>query len=232
MDLTEQKINDNSITGWIARIISFVFHPLFLITYFLLILITINPYIFAIANKQDFGIIIIYIIIISIFFPVIPLFMMYRLGLTKSILLKERKERTIPVALTGIFYLWLYINMLNNSAIPSIFNSFMLGSTITLFACFFVNLFSKISLHTAGISGFVTALFIAQQMVGYEYFSINTMLGNYHMHSILIMVFGLILAGLVGTSRLLLKAHSPQDILGGYMVGFLAQIIAMRIIFY
>lgn len=234
MEQTKDIDNEeNKISIWIARVISFIFHPLFLITYFLLLLIAINPFIFSTTNSKSLGIIVIYIVILSVMFPAIPLFMMYRLGFSESMLLKKRKERTIPLALTGIFYLWLYVNMLNNNAIPAVFNSFLLGTTITLFTCFFLNLFTKVSLHTAGIAGFFTALVVAQQTVGYEFFTVNNIFGgSLHINTLFLLIIALIMAGLVGTSRLILKAHSIQDVYGGYMVGFLSQLIAMRILLF
>lgn len=217
----------------ISQLVSVVFHPIFLITYFFIFLYSINPYIFSVQNDRDLGVITIYIVIISIVFPAIPLIMMYFLGLAESIQLKEQSERTIPIALTGIFYLWLYINMLNNGAIPMMYSSFLLGSTITLFGCFFINLFTKISLHAAGIGGFVTAMFIAVYFFSYEYTHISPLgLINLQVKTNLFSVFGLVIAGLVGTARLILGAHKSEDLYGGYLLGIASQIIAMRILLF
>lgn len=42
-----------------------------------------------------------------------------------------------------------------------------------------------------------------------------------------LVILTLILAGAVGSSRLILHAHIPKDIYGGYAVGFLPQFIAL-----
>lgn len=222
-----------SLLTWLAQGFSVLFHPGFLITYFLFILLAINPYLFGISSAKDKGLIIIYVVIISVVFPLIPVVMMYALGLSKSIQLKKQSERTIPIALTGIFYLWLYINMLNNQAIPQAFNFFILGSVITLFTCFFINLFNKISLHTAGIGGLLAGVFIAIQHFGYDTFMLS--LGesiNFEINTNLLLLIVIIIAGIIGTSRLILDAHKPQDIYGGYLVGIASQIIAMRVLLY
>lgn len=39
----------------------------------------------------------------------------------------------------------------------------------------------------------------------------------------------LIIAGLVGTSRLITKSHKNEEIYGGYFVGILSQLIAIQI---
>lgn len=217
----------------LSHLVSIVFHPIFLISYFFVFLYTINPYIFAVQTDKDLGIVIIYVVIISIIFPAIPLVMMYFLGLSESIQLKERSERTIPLALTGIFYLWLYINMLNNSAIPMMYSSFLLGSTITLFGCFFINLFTKISLHAAGIGGFMTAVFIAVNYFSYEYSHISLLVTiNLQIKSILFSILAIAIAGMVGTARLILGAHKSEDLYGGYLLGIISQIIAMRVLLF
>lgn len=223
----------NTTLSLLAHGFSVLFHPGLLITYFLLILLTINPYLFGMSSAKDKGLIIIYVVIISVIFPVIPVVMMYALGLSKSIQLKKQSERTIPIALTGIFYLWLYINMLNNQAIPQAFNFFILGSVITLFSCFFINLFNKISLHTAGIGGFLAGIFIVKQHYTYETFILS--LGesmNFEINTNVLLLLVIIIAGIIGTSRLILDAHKPQDIYGGYLVGIASQIIAMRVLLY
>lgn len=224
---------NKNILYYLAQGVSVIFHPLFLILYFLFILLIVNPYLLPIQDPTDLGVIIIYVTIISIVFPLIPIIMMYMLGFTTSIELKKRQERTIPLVITGIFYLWLYINLLNNNSIPDAFVFFLLGSTITLFSCFFINLFSKISLHTAGIAGLLTAITIMRYHFAYSYFGLN--LGNgmtYQVNTNLLIVVFLIIAGIVGTSRLYLKAHNNTDIYGGYLVGIVSQVIAMRILLY
>jgi membrane-associated phospholipid phosphatase len=40
----------------------------------------------------------------------------------------------------------------------------------------------------------------------------------------------LLLAGVIGTARLYLKAHSLPEVLNGYLIGFAAQMLAMRFI--
>jgi len=221
-----------AIVKQLANFFSVVFHPGLLICYYLLLLFIVNPYLFGVSNLHDKGLIIIYVAIISVLFPVIPVVMMYALGLSKSIQLKEKSERTIPLALTGIFYLWLYINMSHNQAIPVAFNIFVLGSVITLFSCFFINLFTKISLHTAGMGGLITGVCIMKYHFSYESFPVRIFDAIYSIDTYMAIVVSLVIAGIIGTSRLILSAHNYQDIYGGYMVGIIAQLIAMRILLY
>ena len=217
----------------VANGFSVIFHPIFLITYFLLLMLIVNPFLFGSTNVKGKGLIIIYVVVISVVFPVIPVLMMYFLDMSKSIKMENKSERTIPLILTGIFHLWLYMNMANNQAIPEAFSVFILGSVITLFTCFFINLFTKISLHTAGISGLFTGFCWFRFHYSYNTFSLRiTDTIGFDINTNLILIVLLIIAGIIGTSRLILRVHTPSDIYGGYLVGFAAQIIAMRILIY
>jgi membrane-associated phospholipid phosphatase len=46
----------------------------------------------------------------------------------------------------------------------------------------------------------------------------------------LVFLIALLLAGLTGTSRLYLKAHTPAQVYAGYFIGILTQFIALRFI--
>jgi membrane-associated phospholipid phosphatase len=46
----------------------------------------------------------------------------------------------------------------------------------------------------------------------------------------LIFLFFVLLAGLVGSSRLYLKAHQPMQVYGGFIIGIIAQFIALRFV--
>ena len=55
------------------------------------------------------------------------------------------------------------------------------------------------------------------------------LLGSYRLSSIFVLLFAVILAGAIGSARLYLQAHRPEEVYGGYLVGVFAQIIAFRI---
>lgn len=205
-------------------------HPGFIISYYFLILLMVNPYLFGFNSMKETGLILIYVIIISVVFPLIPIVMMYALGFTSSITLKERKERIVPLALTGMFYLWLYVNMIHNPKIPVAFNIFILGSVISVFLCFFLNLFDKISLHMAGIGGLFVGLILMHYKFSYDTFDVDIFNTSYYFPTNLIIFVVLLLLGLVGTSRLYLKAHESKEIYAGLAVGILSQIIALRVL--
>ncbi|MBC7885685.1 MAG: hypothetical protein H7X99_09435 [Saprospiraceae bacterium] len=217
----------------IAHIISFLLHPLFMISYILMFLIIANPYIFGFSGPKVQGLIIISVVTISLMFPVIAIFLMKALGLIKSLEMKDKQERIGPLIVTGMFYMWLYINVRKNDLIPDALSFFILGCTIAVFIALILNSFTKISLHTIGAGGFVAGMML---MVNYWTYGVVNFSIPYSGITLgisdrLVMMIVLVLAGLIGSSRLYLKAHREDEVYGGYLVGILAQMVAFRMFF-
>ena len=217
----------------LARIVSIIFHPLLIVTYMLTLILLINPYLFGVRDitEKRATIFLLGIVLSTFFLPLFATLMLKLLGMTKSLELEEREERYIPYIITGAFYLWIVVNFFNNSDIPREFTVFILGATIALFLSFFINLFSKISAHAVGMGGLLAMVVITLLLFSYGSFSIP-LLGiatlSMSMNSLLLLV--ILLTGLVGTCRLILEAHDPFDVYGGYIVGFSSQFIALRIL--
>lgn len=213
----------------IAKFISFLFHPLFVVSYLLVILLLVNPYLFSITDAKTLGLVLISVFALSVGFPLLVIVLFKMLGMINSFEMEDPMERIGPLIATGIFYLWLYINIYKNPVFPQAFSVFVLGSTIGLFMAFFINNFSKISLHGVGMGGLVTAVFMIRFFYSYNSFILDLGgMGVFHVHVNLLLYLVLIIAGLVGSSRLFLGAHNKMDLYGGFLVGFISQIIAYR----
>ncbi len=218
----------------LAQIISFVFHPLLIVTYMLVLLLLINPYLFGLSSigEKAGKLLILQTFLSTFFIPGFAVAMLRFTGMIKSLEMKAKEERIGPYIITGIFYLWMFRNFLGNSQIPTAFTCFMLGATIALFIAFFLNIFSKISIHAVGMGGLLGMVVITLLLFSYDTFTINSsILGTLEVSMSTVLVLTVLLAGLVGTARLILYAHEPLDLYGGYLVGFTAQFIALRFLF-
>lgn len=218
----------------VARIVSVLFHPLLILTYMLVVFMLVNPYVFGIHTiAEPLGIqLILRVFLSSFFIPMVAVLMLRFTGLIASLEMSEREERIIPYVVTGIFYLWLFRNLLGNTTIPPLFTSFALGTNIALFLAFFINLFSKISIHAVGMGGIIGMVVLLMSYFP-EYHTIAIPFRGdevIEISSSVLLLLALFLAGLVGTSRLSLQAHAPKDLYGGYFIGFVAQMIALRFI--
>ena len=216
-----------------ARVVSWVFHPLLMVTYMLVLLLLVNPYLFGVRNitEANSQYLLLRILMSSFVIPAIAALMLKLLGMVNSLEMESNEERYIPYIITGAFYTWLSINLFYNSDIPKIFSAAMIGATMALFIAFFINIFSKISAHAVGVGGLLAMTIIMVNTVSYDTFSLY--FGNFgsaEVGVVLILLLIIVITGLVGTARLLLDAHDPGDIYGGYLVGFISQFIALRIV--
>ena len=197
----------------------------------LIILSLVDPYSFGHSDiKSNKGFILI-VFVSTFFIPAVAVLLMKAMDMIESIQMKDRQERIGPYIITGIFYLWLFVNLRQNPNVPESFKFCLLGATIGLFLAFLINLFSKISMHTTGMGGLLAMSVITVFNFSKSTFWLPSPFGGaMELNSKMIIFAVLIVAGLVGTSRLLLKAHEPQDIYGGYLVGMLAQFAAFAIL--
>jgi membrane-associated phospholipid phosphatase len=197
-----------------AKIISVLFHPLLLPTYAFILVIYSNPFLFA-SYENSKWIFVLRVFINTFVFPVISLLLLWRLGFIKNLEMSEKEDRIIPYIVVGTLYIWSFMTF-RKSDDPQMLNIILLGSCFTLFASFFTNIFSKVSIHAAGMACFTAIALIAALQ---SYFDLR-----------LLFMLIILLAGLTGTARLYLKAHSMQEVINGYFIGFAAQMIAMRFI--
>jgi len=218
----------------LARLISLLFHPLLIMTYMLLLLLVVNPYLFGLSSldEKPGQMLLLQVFFSTFFIPAFAMLMLRFLGLVPSLRFRERTDRIIPYIVTGVFYVWMFYNFLNNSQVPDAYTSFALGATIGLFLAFFINIFSRISAHTVGMGVFIGMVVITMFLFSYGYFTVDLQsLGSWRLNMILILLVTLLIAGLVGTARQMLEWREPIDLYGGYLIGFAAQVIAFRFIF-
>ncbi|RMF01520.1 MAG: hypothetical protein D6772_04670 [Bacteroidetes bacterium] len=214
--------------------LSVIFHPLLIPSYMLLLLLLINPYLFGVSHLSDENsrMLLLLIFLYTFFIPAVSVAVMYMLGMVSSIEMPEQQDRIGPYLITGMLYLWVYYNFLQNGSMPPAYISFLLGTVIALFLAFFINIFTKISAHAVGMGGLLAMAIISMRYYSYGSFTLSVRhLGTYECSTLHLMLLILVLTGLVGTARLLLRAHEPQQVYGGYLVGFLAQFLALRFIF-
>ncbi len=198
-----------------ANFFTYLFHPLLLPTYSFAFVIYTNPFLFG--NYGPYSWVLVLKVFMNTFlFPVFSLLIMYQLGFIKSFVMDDAKERIIPYISTMVFYIWTF-SVFRNSGDPLLLSVIMLGSCLSASAAFVINLFRKISLHATGMGALLGLAF------GNAFFSTHNLIP--------LLMLVAIIAGVVGTSRLILNAHKETDVYLGYFVGFILQVVAFRLSF-
>lgn len=218
----------------LAQVISIIFHPLLIVSYMLVLLLLVNPYLFGVHSITDktSKLLILQVFLSTFFIPGFAVAMLKFTGLVGSLEMRTKQERIGPYVITGMFYIWMFRNFLGNAQVPTAFTSFLLGAAIGLFIAFFINIFSKISAHTVGMGGLLGMVVITLAQFSHDTFLLHLGgWGTFEIGMSWVLISTVLVAGLVGTARLILQAHEPSDLYGGYLVGFVSQFIALRFLY-
>lgn len=195
-----------------AKIISTIFHPLLIPTIGLFIIFNTNSYVNYAVPKELKQAILLLTGISTFVIPFLISLMFLNKKFIQSLEMETPKERIFPYAFTIVFYIFTLF-MLKKSPIPPIIFNFVIGATLSVILAFIINFKWKISAHMIGIGGLIGALI-----------AVTLLLEIYILPYIII---GFIIAGMLGTSRLILKAHSPAQIYVGFVLGAICQLSAI-----
>jgi hypothetical protein len=81
-----------------------------------------------------------------------------------------------------------------------------------------------------GISALVSMVIIAMITMQYNAMVIPIANGRYLQTSLLyLLLFVIVIAGLVGSSRMYLQKHELNELFGGYLVGLLSPFLALQV---
>ena len=220
--------SENKYLLGLASFFTLLFHPLLMVTYMLVVLLVVNPYQFGVHSIVEQGRLVLLVFVSTFAMPTLALVLMRSLRMVDSLQLEDRKQRIGPYIITGTFYLWMFINFKHNQSIPHSLTVVTLGATIALFIAFFCNNFTKISAHAVGMGGLVGMSVVNSMFFSFDTFSLNTwVFGPMEFSSNFVIMVAIVLAGIVCTSRLLLKAHTPAQVYGGLASGVVSQFLAI-----
>lgn len=116
----------------------------------------------------------------------------------------SKERRVIPYVISIVSYLLCYYIMAA-AHVPHFMGSILMAALVIQVVCAIVNLFVKVSTHMAAIGGVAGALMAFAAIFGFN--------------PVWWLCVVLVLAGLVGTSRMILRQHSLHEITLGFLVG-------------
>ncbi|WP_438972835.1 hypothetical protein [Polaribacter sp.] len=176
--------------------------------YFLVTTKQIEPYQKLLAILIIFG--------TTYFIPLVLLFLLKSLKKIDSYQLKKRKERKLPLAIMVVLFYALgnlFKRILILEEISLLFHATSLGLIITYFL---LNFSIKSSIHLLSI-GISCGFFMMVALKSDESY-------------MLIIIINFLIAGLLGSARLHLKAHSPKEVYVGFLIG-ISTVFGMHIIY-
>lgn len=126
--------------------------------------------------------------------------------------LGRKERRLVPYIISIVCYFACFFWMEYRNT-PRVISIIMVVALTIQMVCALINIWWKISTHTAAIGG------VAGGLVSYSIaFSFNPLWW---------LCFVLILAGAVGTARMILRQHSLSQVVGGFLVGAACAILVI-----
>ena len=194
-----------------ARVISVIFHPLFIPVYISWFIIFINP-LFPAINAGDKWILLLRFVVMYTVFPLITVLLAKALGFVQSVYLKTQKDRIIPYIVCGIYYFWMWYVLKNQPEFPRYFVMLSLAIFIASFVGLIANSFMKVSMHTISVGVMITFILLLAFLTDVNY-------GFY-------IGIAFLLAGAVSTARLINNDHYPIEVYAGLVIGIVSQLVA------
>lgn len=193
-----------------AKALSAIFSPFHLPVVGLVILFLFSYLSFLPLGVKIYILLMVYTFTILLPTAMIRLYRRYQ-GWTR-IQLGVKERRVVPYVISIMCYLTCYYLLTLNHASHFI-GSIVMASLIIQVVCAIINLWWKISTHSAAIGG-VTGALVAFAMI-------------FNFNPVWWICLLLLLAGMVGTSRIILKQHTLEQVVAGYLVGIVCAFLSV-----
>ncbi len=211
----------------IAHLLSVIFHPLLMLTYMLLMMLVVNPYMFGYTHMSEANTLILMVFLTSALIPLIAILVMKGIGWVHSLQMPDKHERIGPYLVTSVLYLTLYLHFVKASAFPELLLVGTLGTVLVLFVGFVINNYSKISVHAAAAGGLLVLTWILYRQFSTTYFLLSLPpFSDLQVPTVYILYAAILLTGVICTARLISGNHTPGQVYGGFILGVLSMIVA------
>ena len=188
------------------KAITLIFQPLLMPTFGMMILM--NMTFFVGLPPLWRWISIIGTFIFTAVLPAIPILMMLRKGEIHDLFISKKEQRTMPYLISFLAYVFWSMFMWRTLQFPMFIVAMGIGSAVSIITITVINLKWKISAHLGGVGGLTGAVFgVCYRMA---------------INPLMFLIVILAISALVALARMELKAHTPGQVLAGFVVGFLA----------
>lgn len=191
-----------------ARIMSMVFTPFYLPLIGLIVL-----FIFSYMSLLPMAYKLPLLLVVYLFTVVAPSLLIHSYRMVQGWTSHEmgwKERRIVPYIISILCYFGCFFWMEYRNT-PRVISIILVVALAIQMACALINVWWKISTHTAAIGG------VAGSLVSYSIaFSFNPLWW---------LCLVLLLAGAVGTARMILRQHSLSQVVGGFMVGVACAIL-------
>ena len=149
----------------------------------------------------------------TILMPTLTIFIFRKINGFSPEELVERKRRYIPFILTITSYVFCLL-MMHRLNIPWYMTGIILSALVVMIICVIVNLKWKLSEHMAGMGGIVGGLVSFSALFSYN--------------PVWWLCLFILVAGILGSARIILQHHTLGEVLAGFTVGFVCSLLVLH----
>ena len=194
-----------------ARVISAIFTP-FSIPFLAFLILFLFSYL-RIMPIQYKLIVLGVVYCFTILMPTLTIFLFRKINGFSPEDLGERKRRFMPFLLTITSYVFCLV-MMHRLNIPWYMTGIILAALIMMVICIVVNLKWKLSEHMAGVGVIVGGLVSFSALFGYN--------------PVWWLCLFILIAGVLGTARIILQHHTLGEVLVGFAVGLICSLLVLH----
>jgi len=193
------------------KIAAWLFHPLFIGVYGALFYFSVTPR--FVQPEIVYGKLLV-VFILTFLIPILFFFILRNLNWVQSVELHSVNERKAPLMILAVLLLLMLRVVFDFYSYPELYYYF-LGMLFTVITAWILVLFKfKASLHMTGVSG-LTMYAVALSI----HFNINILMT---------IAFLLFACGWVASSRLHTKSHTSIELIIGFFIGWIPQLLLVN----
>ncbi len=197
---------------WVSQTVSWILNP-FSIPFLAFLILFLFTYLgmMPLAYKL---IVLAIVYCFTILMPAITILLFRKINkLTMHDISRDRTKRYVPFLLTITSY-GFCLAMMHKLSIPWYMTGIILAALVVQIICVIVNLKWKLSEHMAGIGGVIGGVVAFSALFGYN------PLGW--------LCLFILVAGILGTARMILKHHSLGEVFCGFTTGLICALLVLH----
>ena len=149
----------------------------------------------------------------TILMPTLTIFIFRNINGFSPEELVERKRRYIPFILTITSYVFCLL-LMHRLNIPWYMTGIILSALVVMIICVIVNLKWKLSEHMAGAGAVIGGLVAFSALFSYN--------------PVWWLCLFILVAGVLGTARIILRHHTLGEVMGGFAVGLICSLLVLH----
>lgn len=193
-----------------ARVVSMVFTPFYLPIVGLMALFFLS-YLSLMPTAYKLQVLTL-VYFFTILLPTVLIHLYRKFNGWNLIELGHREKRMVPYVISILCYFFC-VYIMDILHIPHFMGTIVSAALAIQIVCALINVWWKISTHTSAIGGVAGALFVFGELFGFN--------------PVWWLCLVMILAGVMGTSRMILRQHSLAQVVAGFWVGVVCSVLGL-----